>query len=466
MQLGDPITDPLIIKALEGGAKTLAPADAPPPQYSGAILPFSKDAQGNVSFDSNAGIVGSLKRAFTLPSEVVSGQMPILDSATGQANPELLNRSREFAATAGMPMNPAVRAGDLAFPGVAKNLPAPTAQQLKEAGAAGYDAARNSGLEFHAHAVAHAAQQIQSKLEQDGIIAELAPKTFAVLSKAASPAEGATATVANMESIRRSLRNVSGDPTETRAASSAIKGIDEFMGAADPATIVAGTAPAEGAAAVGQILRDARGNYAAAQRSNDLTGTLDRANTGILERAEARAQASNSGRNIDNAIRQRVESLLEKPKDVSGFSNAELDALNGVVQGGPVRNSARSVGNLLGGGGGIAQLLGSALGGGVGAGLGGGYGAAAGAAALPAAGMLAKVLENFLARRSLNKADELVRSRSPLYGEIPRSDPMTVPGLNRATGMGLLSQPQDGQDGLLPTAYQGGRGLLGMFPFR
>ncbi|MCW5692565.1 MAG: hypothetical protein KIT48_09380 [Pseudolabrys sp.] len=196
------------------------------------------------------------------------------------------------------------------------------------------------------------------------------------------------------------------------AASQAIRGLDEFIPNVSQKDVLAGTP-----AATADLLKRGRGNYAAAMRSNDLTGTLDRATTGILERAESRAQAANSGRNIDNTIRQKVASLLEKPKEVSGFSDKELEALSGVLQGGPARNTARYIGNLLGGGGGVGQAGISALGGGAGAAVGGIPGALIGGVAPAVAGAGSKAIANALAKRSLNNVDELVRMRSPLYEE-------------------------------------------------
>ncbi|WP_425905148.1 hypothetical protein [Nitrobacter sp. TKz-YC02] len=130
------------------------------------------------------------------------------------------------------------------------------------------------------------------------------------------------------------------------AASRSIRGLDKLLPSLDPESIVAGTP-----AATQKLFERGRGNYAAAMRSNDITGALDRANTGILERAQARSQAANSGRNLDNTIRQKVAAVLEKPKEISGLSDTELSALNTVVEGGKVRNTARGVGNQFAGGG-------------------------------------------------------------------------------------------------------------------
>lgn len=407
--------------------RQVVPVPPDTPVYSGSILPFSRDAAGNTSFDTNAGILGMLKRSATLPGDVATGKVPIhAPGAPGGYNPELINRSIDLAAVMS-PVNPAVRAGDRAIPGqlLAGQKPVypPSAQELKAAASKGYDAARASGLEIRGGAVGELARTLEGDLVEKGIIGEHAPGTFAVISKIASPPEGGVATVANIESIRRAFGNVKGDnATDRFAAALAVRRLDDFLDSLPAESVVAGTAPAEGAQAVSDILRNARGNYGAAQRSNDLTGTLDRANTGILERAETRAQATYSGRNLDNTIRQRVASLLEKPKEVTGFSDAELEALREVVQGGPVRNAARKVGNFLGGGGGLGQAI---VGGGTGFAASGGDPTTALLAGLApvVAGTAAKGLENTLAKRSLAQADALTRMNSPLFRELLAQQP-------------------------------------------
>lgn len=55
-------------------------------EQSGAILPISRDAQGNVSFDSNAGLLGAVKRSVMLPGEVMAGNVdPLSEEGIGRA---------------------------------------------------------------------------------------------------------------------------------------------------------------------------------------------------------------------------------------------------------------------------------------------------------------------------------------------------------------------------------------------
>ena len=168
--------------------------------------------------------------------------------------------------------------------------------------------------------------------------------------------------------------------------------------------------PAEDAA---EALANARGNYAAAMRSDKLTGVADA--------SDLRAAAANSGMNLDNSIRQRVVSILNSPKQSAGFSPDELAALNQVARGTAPRNVLRWVGNLFGGGGGLGAVASGGVSGAIGDAAGGPILGAIAGAGVPAAGFAAKQLANALASKSLSAADELVRQRSPLYGDMQRA---------------------------------------------
>lgn len=376
------------------------------PAFSGRILPISREtAGGNVDFDLSAGLTGAIGRAVSLPSQVYQGQIDPM-------SPEGRERALEMAMT----VAPTAPRG---LPGVAlrkPNVPAPSAEALREAGGAGYDAARAMGVDYRADAVGNVAAALRTGLENDGILAELAPKSFSILGKLESPPAGSVAPLAGLDAARRALGHAAkdfGNPTEQLAAQRLIGGLDEFIAKSDPASVVAG--PAAGAA---RTYADARGNYAAAMRSDKLTGLED---TAVL-----RTGAANSGANIDNAIRSRVATLLSSPKNRAGYSADEIAALEEVAKGTATRNTVRRVGNMLGGGGGVAQALMTVIGGAGGAAAGGIGGAGIGAAMPLILGSGARSVANALTRRSLGRADEAVRKRSPLYSERLDAAPMTA----------------------------------------
>lgn len=407
------------------------------PAFSGSLLPFSRDQQGNVSFDSNAGILGTIKRAVTLPGDVAAGraQLPsaggVMPGSVPEDDPmasQAIGRVFDLATIAN-PVNPAVRAGSGLIPGAKRSLVAekpnaPTADALKRAADQGYKQARELGVDIRGSAVGDMSRGVQSSLEQDGIFGELAPKTFSILRKIESPPEGSIATISTIDAVRRALRNAAKDftnPTEQAAAKRSIERLDEFTANLPPESVLAGPA-----ATAGEILGKARGNYAAAMRSDKITGAT--------ERADLNAAVANSGQNLDNSIRQRIRDIITKPKERAGYSTEELAALEKVARGGAGTNTARAIGNLLGGGGGLGAAVVGGLGGAGGHAAFGPVGAIGVAAPLVGVGM--KQLANALTSRRVSKADELVRKRSPLYEE-RSANPSLVPR-NQADNASLM----------------------------
>lgn len=426
------------IAGLEPGAP-VPPAKKP---WSASILPLSEDEQGNLRFDSNAGVFGGLKRAFTLPGEVYKGEVD-------PTSPEGIARAAELA-TVASPVNPAVRAGgnfagSLTKSGMkAPDVKPPSTEALLGTAKAQFKAGRESGVDYSASSVANLAKGIKAKLEQDGLLGKVAPRTHSILDELASPPEGAVAPIANVDAARKAFRALArnfNQPEDQAAASRAMADIVDFMARSDAGDVVAGPA-----AAAAKLFSEGRGNYAAGKRAQTLTGEFG----GVIDRANLNASAANSGQNLDNSIRALVRGLLQDPKKRSGFNAEELGMLREVVEGTPGRNAARFTGNLLGGGGGLGTLVtGLGTGTAAGAALGGPGGALVGAlagGAAPAAGVTAKQIANRLTANSLMEADKAVRMRSPLYEAMKREAPMEVISPEaRAALIRLLMQSQAAQ---------------------
>ena len=401
--------------------------------YSGKLLPFSRDANG-MRFDSNAGLLGSFKRAFTLPQEVYSGQID-------PKSDEGMARAAEMA-TVVSPVSPALAAGGKAIPGIAqelKGMPSvPSTQMLRETGAAQFGKMREMGVDYKAAPISDMANKLKSDLYKEGVRENLAPDSFAVIEGLANPAPGAFATLADLHSARQTLQNSAQNfnrPKEQAVASEAIRRLDEFIAQSDPQTVLAG--PAAEAAGV---FKDALGNYAASARAK----SLDKVGT----KAERSASRANSGANLDNAIRQRVTGLLDSDKQLSGFSEAERTALDGIVRGTTGGNVVRRAGNILGGGGGIGSIMSGAAGAGAGSMISGDpLVTALLAAAVPAAGMAVKGAGNAMTKRALGAVNEQVRMRSPLYEALLRDaklSPVNAGGRDALVRALMLSQqPED-----------------------
>jgi hypothetical protein len=398
-------------------AKYGQPAPAAPQREMGSILPMSwdKGTEANVSLDWNAGLPGVVRRAFTAPGDVMSGKLDPM-------SPEGQERAREMVGF----INPATASfGKRLVPGMKafkkQEIEAPTAEALKEAAEKGYQSVRGMGVDYSSQAAKSLSEGIQRNLEADGVLAELSPKTFTILRKLQEPPDGSVASLDGLIAARRALQNAAGDftnKTEQMAATKAIKELDRFIEAASPEAVVAGDA-----AAASKLLAEARGNTAAAKRSERITDMEDA--------AQLRAEASNSGNNVANTVRQRIVSMVSKPKETRGYSPEEIDMMRQIARGTPLSNFTRNWGNRLGGGGGLGGTVTGGIGAAVGAALGGaagplgsGIGAAAGAVIPPAVGFGLKKASTALTQRQINALDDAIRQRSPLYRQMERNAPM------------------------------------------
>jgi len=387
--------------------------------YRGALIPMSVDEDGNVSFDSDAGILGGLKSAFTLPGDVMEGRARVPQSSAmpGGESTENIGRVLDLATTVS-PVNPGITAGDRAIPGVLKATRVekpvvPTTEELDKIGAADLKAPA-SKFDATSSSAANHSRKVQREFFDDGIGPVEAPKTFEELKAVEDVPPDSVFTASNLQSLRDSFKSIAEGATgaDRDAAIRAIKRFDQYLPEIDEASVLAGSP-----AATQKLFERGYGNRDAAQRSNGLTGELDRAATGISERAEARAQsAANPGRSLDDSISSKADSLFKRPKEVSGYSDAEIAALNRTIAGGVARREARRIGYHLAGGSPARPTL-AAIGGGIGTWLGDVPGGIIGAAVPTGVGLAAKSIANVLAKRDLNKAAELMRMRSPLYQE-------------------------------------------------
>jgi hypothetical protein len=332
----------------------------------------------------------------------------------------------------------------------------PTAQELVDTGGAGFDRARAMGVEIDPNPVASLAQRIHADLTRNaGMRQSFAPDTFDILSEMASPPNvpggRALYEFADLHAIRRQLQEVinnnqtglNAKKSDAKAAGIALRELDNFIEnlGANPQHLVAGTPQA--ATELADTFRSARGNYAAGQKSNDITGELDKARTGIEERADGRASATHSGRNLDNNLRQRVESYIENQRNVLGLSENEIAALKRVVDRDfSVREGARFTSNWLGGGGGMQSFNSGLAGTAGGAMIGGPATALLFGAGLPFTGLLARTVQNSLGRRRLHQADDTIRKNSPLYESRLSQLPARDVAILRALLPGIIAQQE------------------------
>lgn len=261
-----------------------------------------------------------------------------------------------------------------------------------------------------------------------------APQTYAQLELMKKPMNGPNFSMLDLENGRKALGELRALPgAEGRAASAAVKYLDNVIPHIGkiPGAVVKGDARAAAA-----DLRAARANAAANFRSEMVTG--------FIERARNTAAATHSGGNLENEIYKQIRNALNNPrKHLSGWTAEEKEALRAVLPG-VGRGMLRRVGKLLGGGGGLGQLAS------------GGAGAATfglpGAFALPAIGLAANKLGTSITMNKIGKVDELLRSRSPLYG--PGNQSLRQSMLRGGIMQGLPSREQAVLYGLLASSPQ------------
>ena len=112
---------------------------------------------------------------------------------------------------------------------------------------------------------------------------------------------------------------------------------------------------------VGDVLAgDPKAGAEAYRRGRDFHGRKSKITTvqERIEKAIRRAGSTGSGGNVDNAIRQELRKILDSKKLSRGFTADEKEAIDAVVQGGPVQNLLRLGGKLSPSGNGLMAALG------------------------------------------------------------------------------------------------------------
>jgi hypothetical protein len=407
--------------AFQRGDYTTGPKqDLPQQPWSGSVLPVSSDTEGNLKFDPNAGVIGGLLKTFKTPGDVYQGKVDL-------NTPEGFGQALQM----GVALNPMGPVGAIA----PRAVVAPGREILKDAAGSTYDAVRDMKVPYNSGPVAERVGALKSQLEQTfGIDRDTSPKSFNaldVLDRRLS--EKPQITTEDIEIARRKLDAAASDfnnKTDQKTAGLLRKGLEGFIENPPPKAVP--NEKFDDAMRAAGLMKEARGNYAAASRAE----TLDK----LAEKADRQAAVANSGLNLDNTLRQRVNSLLNDPKKIRGFSDEEKAALNEVAMGTPSRNAIRYASNLLGGGGGLGAVTAGLASGILGAATGGPMGAALGGVP-PVVGLLAKKYSAGATRNALEAANEMVRQRSPMYEGILSQQPPSIPLPDYyRLGMTLLSQ--------------------------
>lgn len=319
----------------------------------------------------------------------------------------------------------------------------PTTAELYSAANRDYGLLRGNQAVYESPHLATRADQLENRLLTEGYVRDDSPGTWRAIDRMRLAAEqpGGINTPGDVEAIRSGLNRIPRGEARATDRDSARVVKDELhdflenppLGAVRPGTERA-------AVQAGETAQRARDTWAGARRSNLIDN--------IISNAEDAAAAANSGLNRENVIRQAVKNLQKEPppgqrSKLAGFSDEERAALNSVVHRGRIANTLRTVGNAMGGGGGVATPLlamtgaGSA---GAAAHYFGGDPATAGvvAGAIPLVGMGLRGASNRSARNAIDYANTLIHQRNPLYnyrasmaGMQPGPSPLSGPNTAR-----------------------------------
>jgi hypothetical protein len=443
------VTDPNTIATLAPsfGARLSGeqpgPLIPPPDENQSRIWPVRRDPESGFQFDPYAGVLGSLLRGLTAPGDVATGRVPITGPGGGY-NPDMLQRGIDTAAM-GSPISPSYRAGarygtvtpladDAWMPGWRGNLTRPPgapppAQEIKTAADTGYTAVRESGLETPSNLVVNLANQVKSDYGAR-FSPESAKSTFSRLDLMADPKRSGTS-MADLMAHYDDLTSIIGkggpDASAAYEARQALKTFMDNLGAGNTRPMP-GATPTMAPEQVSTTLEEARGNTRAAMAANKISGELDPAATGFIERAEGR---SGPGRkSMADQLSDRATKILESNKEYGRFTPDEIKALEKIRDGTATQNVLEWWGRRFGGVGPASAITNLT----VGAGLGGGLGWKGLLGAIPAqlSGEAAKAWANAMARGNTRLAEELARRNSPLAQGLLASQPLSYsPGIGR-----------------------------------
>lgn len=394
------------------------------PTHYGAVLPFTTYSDKSVRFEpSESGLLSpliqSLKAGGRSVERATKGEPPVMGDVLS-------------AALLGVTVNPFVRSGDRAFPGVAGvaaeprlapargSLPftqggVPSSEQLLGSGGQRFDAVRAMPVRYDPSALRTLADQAEQQLMNMGVLRRDSKKLYAALDDMRNvprqPGYNTILDPANLISIRRNIANYFENPKENKAAVGEVfSRVNNFIERPPQGAVLAGPA-----AKAGRQYGLGNADYAAGMRGKDLAQ--------IAYEQRLRAASANSGQNADNALRQGVRQSVIDEAAMRGYTPAEAQALEQIVLGAEGANIRRNAGNFLGGGGGLGAAVTSGL-----AGAGANF-VGAGPAVTGLAVASVPLLGGYLKRRAAERTAQALedvsaatRRRSPLFLEQPGPD--------------------------------------------
>ena len=264
----------------------------------------------------------------------------------------------------------------------------PTKDAIKASAKAAYDMVAQARLKVAQPAVDQLATDLKTSLDDKLIVESVAPRTF----KAIDQMQNAGGDIAQLMGIRQRLGKIPPSAgTDYEAAGEMKTAIDNFVENLTPQNVIAGDPQATQA-----LLNHARSSWRAYKKLDE----IEQAGEVALHRS----QATGTGANYINAVRQEIRKILDSSTRSRGYSPEAKEQMEKIVLGTWATNSSRYVGKYAPSG--PVSATTSILG-----------GMAAGpevGAAIAGTGLIAKYLGGYLTARQIRELEDIIRAESPL----------------------------------------------------
>lgn len=268
-----------------------------------------------------------------------------------------------------------------------KKSSTPSVDELKTAAREVYNEIDNLGAVVDSSRVTGLARDLSTTIRGEGFNKRIHPKVAAALDEF-EKVKGTNQPISNLDTLRKVARSAASsiEPDEARLGSIMVGKVDDFLDNLDQSALVGGNADE-----VGRKFKDARQLWQRARKGDDIEYAFER--------------AKNQASGFENGLRTQFRSILNNKKKMRGYTAEEKAAMEQVVRGGGLENTAKAIGKFGFSEGQATSMLMGSLGVAGGAAVGGG----AGAVAVPLIGQVSKNLAQKLTRNNAEMVSQIVR---------------------------------------------------------
>lgn len=271
-----------------------------------------------VSGATQGGIEGAARNSENLPDAVIGGaEGGAVGGVTGGVFHSMLN-----ALTSRLPSFRARQA----------DIEGPSPDDIRTQARTIYDQLDQSGTAFSDVQAADLGSRVGPALRAENIRVEDMPIAEDLIN------HQGPMTLSELQRYRTQASDMSrsSDSRERRMANVLLQTIDDYVARENPAQTT--LAPGE----LDQLWGEARNHWRTARLTEDLGFAVDK--------AERRAASTNSGQNVENAIRQNVRGVRDratKPGAYNPYTPETIADMDRVIEGTPAQNRVREAGNWL-----------------------------------------------------------------------------------------------------------------------